>query len=69
MLSVNVALLFFSGRWRLGRVLGGQAAAVPVFDTAIVSLTRMYASLKSHELDFIIEVLNLILIIGVVRSS
>ena len=47
----------------------GEAAAVPVFEIVIVSLTRMYASLKSHKLDFIIEVLNLILIIGVVRST
>ena len=67
MLSVNVALFFFfffggSG----GR---GEAAAVPVFEIVIVSLTRMYASLKSHKLDFILEVLNLILIIGVVRST
>ena len=46
----------------------GKAAAVSVFEIVISTLTRMYASRKSHKLDFIIEFLNLNLIIDVVRS-
>ena len=39
------ATFFFGGGGGGGGGLGGEAAAVPVFDTVIVSLTRMYASL------------------------
>ena len=35
------------------------AADVPVFEVFIILLTCIYASLKSHKIDLIIEVLNL----------
>ena len=36
------------------------AATVPVFGTVIIPLASMYAALKLHKLDLVIEVLNLI---------
>ena len=44
-------------------ILFNAAPAASLFGTVIVPLIRMFASLESHKLDLIMEVLNLMLLL------
>ena len=50
-------------------VLFATAPAADVLSTIIVPLTRMYASLYSHKLDFSVAVLNLICLLALYVPS